>query len=54
VSEVERYAATTFARAYRVVHAAGFFPLGFGSLENRAPRRLFGLVFESRPPPLLA
>ena len=55
--EVEDYAAHTFDRARRILSAA------FGALPSPhphaadtdgAPRRRFGLSFESRPPPLRA
>ena len=53
LAEVEDYAAAAFARVIRILRA--------GSLPTRpqrpsaegAPRRLFGLAFESRPPPPL-
>jgi hypothetical protein len=54
VTEVERYAATTLARACRFARALCSYPRAFGSRHDRAPRRLFGLAFESRPPPLRA
>jgi len=55
--EVEDYAASTIDRARRILSAA------FGALpvphphaadNDAAPRRRFGLAFESRPPPLRA
>ncbi len=55
--EVEAYAASTIDRARRILSAA------FGALPSphphsadtdAAPRRRFGLAFESRPPPLRA
>ena len=54
---VEDYAASTIDRACRILNAA------FGALAlphpraadtDAAPRRRFGLAFESRPPPLVA
>ena len=52
--EYERYAHDTCARAGRVSHAAAP-PLRHARTETQAPpRKLFGLVFESRPPPLPA
>ena len=54
---VEEYAATTIDRARSILSAA------FGAIaaphppavgSDAAPRRRFGLAFESRPPPLLA
>jgi hypothetical protein len=55
VREVEEYAVRTLARVRRILDAAGepdvehLFPA-----DDRAPRRRFGLAFESRPPPLPA
>jgi len=54
VSDVERYAAANFARAYRVVRANGGRPRHGRPRDMPAPRHLFGLSFESRPPPLRA
>jgi hypothetical protein len=53
--EYERYAADTCARAERVGRAASP-PVRTARIETAAapPRKLFGLVFESRPPPLPA
>jgi hypothetical protein len=53
--EYERYAADTCARAECVGRAASP-PVRTARIETAAapPRKLFGLVFESRPPPLPA
>jgi hypothetical protein len=54
LDEVEDYARQTFARVHRVL--LGALPLAVGhtlAADDRAPRRRFGLSFESRPPPLL-
>jgi hypothetical protein len=52
LADVEDYAAATFARASRRLRAAAL-PLRRRTMgDDRAPRRLFGLAFESRPPPL--
>jgi hypothetical protein len=54
LAEVDDYAAATFARARRILRTLAppvpRRPLADG---DRTPRRLFGLAFESRPPPLL-
>jgi len=53
LDEVESYAHATLARARRLLPGAS--PrLRPRHTDGRAPRRLFGLAFESRPPPLLA
>jgi len=54
LADVERYAASTLARAKRLLQASA--PLARRRLagDERAPRRLHGVVFESRPPPLPA
>jgi hypothetical protein len=55
LSDYERYARDTCARAHRL--AAGCersAALAMPSAELLPPRKLFGLVFESRPPPLSA
>jgi hypothetical protein len=54
LNEYERYARDTCARAVRLVGAAlppRAQPRGHTS---RPPRKLFGLAFESRPPPVVA
>jgi hypothetical protein len=53
VAEVEHYATTTLARARRLLNPAA--PrLRPRRDDDRAPRHLHGLAFESRPPPLPA
>lgn len=54
VSEVERYAVSTFVRACRIVRTRSAPPRRCSPFRDRAPRLLFGLAFESRPPPLPA
>ena len=52
--EYERYAEDTCARAGSVGHGATL-PARYARIETQAPpRKLFGLAFESRPPPLPA
>jgi hypothetical protein len=54
LDEIEDYARQTFAHVRRVL--AGALQPGPGHAmagDDRAPRRRFGLSFESRPPPLL-
>ena len=54
LADVERYAASTLARATRLLRAAAV-PVRRRTVgDDRAPRRLHGIVFESRPPPLPA
>src|SRR3954468_1513120 len=53
--EYERYAEDTCARAERVAHGVGELPrVAHARTAFAAPRDLFGLAFESRPPPLPA
>jgi hypothetical protein len=53
--EVEDYAERTIARCRRLLSAAVRARSTFGRpRDDTAPRRRFGLVFESRPPPLAA
>ena len=54
LADVERYAASTLARANRLLRAAAVPARRHVAGDDRTPRRLHGLVFESRPPPLLA
>jgi hypothetical protein len=54
LAEVESYAAATFARVCRILRARNTPERRPRPADERAPRRLFGLVFESRPPPLSA
>jgi hypothetical protein len=51
LADWETYARETVARASRVVHGTRLLPRPAGGTAA-PPRRLFGLVFESRPPPL--
>lgn len=54
LDEVEDYARQTFAHVRRVLAGATQFAPGHALAgDDRAPRRRFGLAFESRPPPLL-
>jgi hypothetical protein len=53
LADVESYACATLARARSILPGAAKAPRTHHA-DERAPRRLFGLVFESRPPPLLA
>jgi hypothetical protein len=53
LADYERYAARAVAAARRLVATSGpRLHAAEASLAN--PRRLFGLAFESRPPPLTA
>ena len=53
LADVEHYAAATLASAARILRPAA--PVRRARpADDRAPRHLFGLVFESRPPPLPA
>jgi hypothetical protein len=54
LAEIEHYAASVLARAFRVLRTSGVAPPRQRPGDDRTPRRLFGLVFESRPPPLAA
>jgi hypothetical protein len=54
LADVERYAASTLARANRLLRAAAVPMRRRLRGDDRAPRRLHGVVFESRPPPLTA
>jgi hypothetical protein len=54
LTDVERYAASTLARATRLLRAAAVPVKRRLAGDDRAPRRLHGVVFESRPPPLPA
>ena len=53
LSEYERYAADAAEHARRIVTARPE-PRPHAAFVELAPRRLFGLAFESRPPPLAA
>jgi hypothetical protein len=54
LTDVEHYAATTLARATRLLRASQLPSARRAAVDERAPRRLHGLIFESRPPPLAA
>jgi hypothetical protein len=54
LADVERYAASTLARATRLLRAAAVPPRRRVPADELAPRRLHGIAFESRPPPLPA
>ena len=54
LADVEDYAAATFARAFRLLRTRPLPVRRPRPTAARAPRRLFGLAFESRPPPLHA
>jgi hypothetical protein len=54
LADVERYAASTLERATRLLRAAGLPVRRRLAGDERAPRRLHGILFESRPPPLPA
>lgn len=53
-AEYESYAHATFARAHRLAATASPPSTSAPSHADAAPRRLFGLAFESRPPPVPA
>ena len=52
--DVERFAASTVAFACRALRREAPEPSHCPPCDDRAPRQLFGVVFESRPPPLPA
>jgi hypothetical protein len=54
LADYERFAEATVAHAYRVARGPQIQPAGRSADARRAPRQLFGLVFESRPPPVPA
>jgi hypothetical protein len=54
LADVEGYAAATLAQARRILRAAALPVRAERPDDDHGPRRLFGLAFESRPPPLLA
>jgi hypothetical protein len=53
LADYERFAESAVAHAHRAVRASQTPPVGRAT-DARAPRRLFGLAFESRPPPVHA
>jgi hypothetical protein len=52
--DVEDYVERTFARVRRILTAAIRVAAHHPAADDTAPRRRFGLAFESRPPPLTA
>jgi hypothetical protein len=52
LADVEEYAAATVAFVHRILRAAITAPPSQRPADDHSPRRLFGLAFESRPPPL--
>jgi hypothetical protein len=50
LADYERFAEATVAQAQRVARTPPSLPIRRAT-EGRPPRRLFGLAFESRPPP---
>lgn len=55
LDDVEDYVERTFARVRRILSGAPYVaPTRFRPADDAAPRRRFGLAFESRPPPLAA
>jgi hypothetical protein len=54
LADVEEYAAATLAHVVRLLRSSWQATTRSRPTAERAPRRLFGLAFESRPPPLLA
>jgi len=53
LADYERFAEAAVARAHRAIRVSTPLPIR-RTTEARPPRRLFGLAFESRPPPVLA
>jgi len=53
LADYERFAEATVAHAHRAVRTSQTVPV-CRTTDARAPRRLFGLAFESRPPPVPA
>jgi hypothetical protein len=53
LADYERFAETAVAHAHRAARASQPLPVR-RTTDVRPPRRLFGLAFESRPPPLPA
>jgi len=54
LADVEEYAAATVAFAQRILRTVTAPPQIYRPDDDHGPRRLFGLAFESRPPPLSA
>ena len=53
LADYERFAEAAVAHAHRAIRASKPLPIR-RTTDVRPPRRLFGLAFESRPPPALA
>jgi hypothetical protein len=53
LADYERFAEAAVAHAHRALRASRPLPIRRAT-DSRPPRRLFGLAFESRPPPALA
>jgi hypothetical protein len=51
LAEYERFAKETVAHAYRVTRSPQAQPIAHSADARTTPRQLFGLAFESRPPP---
>ena len=54
LADVEEYTAATVAFARRMLRVVTAPPQTYRPDDDHGPRRLFGLAFESRPPPLAA
>ena len=54
LSDYERYAKDATATAHSLLHAVRIFSTAHARIDLDPPRRLFGLAFESRPPPVTA
>jgi len=54
LAEVDRYVAASFARVRRLLRNLPTPVRRVRPTDDRGPRRLFGLAFQPRPPPLLA
>jgi hypothetical protein len=54
LADTDDYVAAAFARLHRVLRGVEVRPRRARPADDRGPRRLFGLAFESRPPPLSA
>ncbi|HWB22882.1 MAG TPA: hypothetical protein VG652_08335, partial [Gaiellaceae bacterium] len=52
LAEAEEFAAATVAFVRRFLHVVAGPPSLHHADDDHGPRRLFGLAFESRPPPL--
>ena len=54
LSDYERYARDATAAARSLLHGVRAFTIAHARSDFDPPRRLFGLAFESRPPPVPA